>query len=70
MKYKLKLETTVEIPEDSKYVLLYTKQSGETKVYPIAKIINQNNKYLRADVIDKGPRTFISNRIITLNPVE
>lgn len=70
MKFKLQLTSNVEIPNETKYVLLYTKKSGETKVYPIAKIINQNHKYLRADIIGSGPRTFINSRIITLNPVE
>ncbi len=69
MKYTVKLETVVNVPDDSKYVLIYTKKNGDTKAYGIAEIINQNNKYLRANVINKGPRTFISNRIVNLSPV-
>lgn len=70
MKYELQLTSTIDIPDSTKYVLLYTKQSGETKVYPIVKIINQNNKRLLAEIADGGIRTFISNRIVTLNPVD
>lgn len=70
MKYTLTLTSKVEVPNNTKYVLLYTKRSGETKVYPISKIINQDSRYLRAEIIGKGPRTFFNNKIITLNPVE
>ena len=70
MKYKLKLQYDIDVPNDSKYILLYTKKNGETKFYPISEIIVQNNRYLRAEVIDKGPRTFINERIINLSPVK
>ena len=60
---------SVDIPKNTKYVLLYTKKCGDTAVYPISEIIRQDGQHLLAEIIGKGPRNFISNRIITLNPV-
>jgi len=44
MKYKLQLQYNIDIPSQSKYVLFYTKKTGETNFYPISKIIMQNGK--------------------------
>ena len=69
MKYQLKLTSNVEVPDNTKFVLFYTKKTGESKIYALSDIINQDNKYLRANVINSGPRTFFNNKIITLQPV-
>lgn len=71
MKYKLHLTSSVEIPNNTKYVLLYSKKStNETKLYPLSEIIIQNNKLLKAEVIGSGIRSFLNNRIVVLTPVK
>lgn len=70
MKYTFNLKTTVDIPKETVFVLLYVKKSGQTGVYPISKILNQNYKHLKAEVLGKGIRTFITANIITLDPVK
>lgn len=68
MKYQLSF--TINIPEETKYILYYTKKSGETKFYPISELITQDNKYLKAEVLGSGPRTFINERIINMQPIK
>lgn len=69
MKYNMNFSMKVEVPDETKYVLLYTKRNGNTGVYPISEIIRQNGQHLLAEVLGKGPRTFINERIINLSPV-
>lgn len=70
MKYTVKLESTIDVPDDTVYILYYQKKTGERSFYPIKKILSHNGRYMRAEILGKGPRTFINEKILSLNHIE
>ena len=69
MKYTIKLESTVDIPKESRWVLIYERKDGRTNVYPVSEILHQDHRLLKANIIGKGVRSFITSKIIDLSKV-
>lgn len=73
MKYKLKYPITeLEIPDEEinpQYNLLYQKLSGEENTYKLNNIIFMDRKILKAVVNGKGYRSFRTDRVISLLPI-
>lgn len=67
---KVNITTDLDVPADTKYILTYYKKSNnQTAIYPISRLIMHNGKYMRAEVLGRGIRTFVNERILSLNPV-